>query len=1067
MARGTPQQRSRSKGPHGYGKPGRHTWQREPDRGTSRPYNVYQDRRNSGSPRRDTDVGRGRDDYMNDHNQQKFRDDEVSQDSRRRASMQEPGPTTAPQFNRSTLLDGAPGASITDSPVYSPITPITSTQAKSHSDKLIAESRAGSDAGSEPGEITRDPRLALRRINSMPHPKSALKNNAAVASPTSPNANNDEPFNEQGGTALARQSLPSLDTSMTDAPLVADVTDSGLLDSLLEFIESAVASGRQLERLNLAETEQRKAKEERDSATQRKLPLALVDGLNQQYDLATESYKAKFDLFQKLQAVRTSAATGVVNQLFSTVTHLTRQHQSEFHAIEVKENETFYNKINASVESIIEGCKSFCASTGNLDQIMALEKKQTELESHINTAQPRFQETIKNMKKKSEEQHAEIQKENSSLKSEVTTLRDEMKEIKEMITSQNSATADDIEARAEVSSLKHEAQTLRDDMKAIKAMITSQNSATADDIEARAETQKKKNEAELKKMQTELTGFKQTMNDKFSSYLTREEIDVMNSNSNKQAEKVTAAEQDVDVKLQIRNLRKEFNAVNNTIFNFETKVASSSEVKKEVEKLGQKLDENSKELADFRTSRENTRGLQTVVKTNQKNINGKFEELQTMVYKHQREAAAQKDLDDLTKKVSQIQNAPKPAPAVVAPSALTPKERMLLNTLESTPKRVNDLENTVLEFMQTEGKTTAQSQPVISSESVRKLETEANDLTLAFNQFKEDTIQNAGGLHDNLLHLSHKIGDLNQSVEATSKKSMATEHTVKSLTSRYNNLSSEKLSRQIAEIVQQVPVQIYHEQTAQKNATGELATKLSTLEKSIGEVKVIAEKAVPTELDLEKAQEKFADLKEFNQLHESMLDVATRLKTLESQPAPSQSDEDFSKRLTELSSEFNKGRNGLEKGQEDLSTRVSKLEGRVAHANDWDNDDDDEEEERDEEQLQRDSNALLNKFKPVTFSDSARSSQPRSISVPFAPRAMMEASKSGTPLRSLTSRFEPRPSLESRIEAPGAVDVGVVPQKRSRVDTVADDEDSTVASPGRGDGGKRRRKKTFKAQDRT
>ena len=457
------------------------------------------------------------------------------------------------------------------------------------------------------------------------------------------------------------------------------------------------------------------------------------------------------------------------------------------------------------------------------------------------------------------------------------------------------------------------------------------------------------------------------------------------------------------------------------------------------------------------------------------------QDMESRLDQHVKEKTARIEVVQISEKLDQFLS--RSAPVKEAPSALSTKERMLLNTLDSTPKRLNDLENTVFELVKSEGQSTTEA---ASADRIKEFDDRLNAGHAMINRVKDEVKQKVDGWEDGLRQardsLLAGISKVDQSLESTKADLKASDHSLKSLTSRYNNLTSEKVARQIADIVQPLPIQLQREQASMKAAIGELEARSTKLSKSFETLSETTGNAQSSEDTLQKARALFVGLKDFLELQETILGLTNRVSAVENMPN-STVDEELSKKVTDLSSQFEKGRNDLQTTQEDLRKRLGNLEGRAAHASEWDDDDDN----NDEEKTLREGSSLLSRFQGAAKSSSGRppsrssassnsargspavkkaSQASSNESVPFAARVSHDPSQpKSTPLRTLTTPNERPQILASRIESPYASAQASI--QGSRKHSISDGEDElndpdtvVVKTPGRCESGRKRGKRT-------
>ena len=478
------------------------------------------------------------------------------------------------------------------------------------------------------------------------------------------------------------------------------------------------------------------------------------------------------------------------------------------------------------------------------------------------------------------------------------------------------------------------------------------------------------------------------------------------------------------------------------------------------------------------------------------NVTQNLRVLQTRVDKHQSTTATKQDVANVSSQLNQLSARPPSLPTPEAPSALSAKERMLLDTLEFVPKRLNNLENTVSEIVKNEGQVPTQPPLEPPSEFLKEYDARLAATNTILNQVKDEVKQKVDGWEEGLRQVSgnthDRISNLHQSMEMMRTDLKASEHSLRSLTSRYNNLTSEGMARKIADIVQPLPAQLQREQTNLKAALGEVESRADKLNKSFETLSEAVTNGQFFDATIEKARELFAEVKDLDELHKTFLSMTTRVSNLENAGPSTNPDEELGEKVTDLLSQFEKGRDDLRTNHDELKKRVQKLEGRAAKVNDWAQTNEERQAQgtskESENSPQDDSNSLLSSFKPryapaptntvrpasrsSASSDSARGSpsvqypsqSSTQESVPFASRLPQESTHpTPSPLRSLTSRIEPPRPLADRIESPRVATKSSTPQKRQHAisdgEEGANDDTVTVQTPGRGDGGRKKGKK--------
>lgn len=479
------------------------------------------------------------------------------------------------------------------------------------------------------------------------------------------------------------------------------------------------------------------------------------------------------------------------------------------------------------------------------------------------------------------------------------------------------------------------------------------------------------------------------------------------------------------------------------------------------------------------------------------NVEQNLHVLRNKVDKYQSTTATKQEVAHMASQLNQISNRPPSVPAPEAPSALSTKERMLLNSLGSTIQRLNILESSVLEMNKNEGQSATPTQPRPPADILKEYNDRLAASDVDLKRVKDEVTQKVNGWAEGLRQVNdqaqERMSNLNQSFEVTKTDLKAMEHSLKSLTARYNNLTSEGMARKIAEIVQPLPAQLQREQANLKAALGDVQAKVEKLNKSFETLNEASTNGQSSDATIEKAREIFAEVKDLDELHETLLSMTTRVSDLENAARPADPEEGLGGKVTDLLSQFEKGRDDLRTNHDELRKRVQKLEGRVVQAREWHHESDEEVIARgnsrtSEESSQRDGNALLSSFKPhyapatantgrpasrsSTSSSSARGSpivkKPSQLStqesVPFADRVSQESTQpTASPLRSLTSRIEPPRPLADRIQSPTVNKKQSTRQKRqhsiSDGEEVANGDTVTVQTPGRGDGGRKKGKK--------
>ena len=478
------------------------------------------------------------------------------------------------------------------------------------------------------------------------------------------------------------------------------------------------------------------------------------------------------------------------------------------------------------------------------------------------------------------------------------------------------------------------------------------------------------------------------------------------------------------------------------------------------------------------------------------NVTQNLQVLQTRVDKHQTITATKQEVANISSQLNQLSAQPPSQPTPEAPSALGAKERMLLNTLEFVPKRLNNLENTVSEIVKHEGQSSIQSQPKPPPEALKEYDARLAATVTNLNQIKVEVTQKVNGWEEGLRqvdsHTQARISDLNQSIEVMRTDLKASEHALRSLTARYNNLTTEGMARKIADIVQPLPAQSQQEQANLKATVGVNESEIDKLKKSFDTLSEAVADGQSSDTIMDKARELFAEVKDLKDLQETLLSMTTRVTTLENVARPAEASGELGDKVTDLLSQFEKGRDDLRTDHNELKKRVQKLERRTVQASEWAGSDEEDAAQAtskaSEKSSQADSNALLSSFKPryapapVTTTRPASRSSPSSSSargsptvkdssqastqgsVPFASRISQEpAQPRDGPLRSLTSRIAPPRSLADRIESPRVGRRTSTAQKRQH--SISDGEEGAngdtvrVQPPGKGDGGKRKGKK--------
>ena len=480
-----------------------------------------------------------------------------------------------------------------------------------------------------------------------------------------------------------------------------------------------------------------------------------------------------------------------------------------------------------------------------------------------------------------------------------------------------------------------------------------------------------------------------------------------------------------------------------------------------------------------------------------RNVEQNLRVLHTRVDEYQSSVATKQDLASMSSGLDQHVNRPLNVSTLEVPSMLSTKERMLLNTLDTTPKRLNNLENTVLALARNEEQISAQSQHRPSANVLKEYDDRLTAMNVTLNRVTDEVMQKVDGWEDGLRqvsgHTQGRICNLEQSLEKERMDLRASEHSVKSLTSRYNNLTSEGVARRVAEIVQPLPTQLQREQASLKTALAVIESEVDKINKLLENLKEAVANSPGADATIEKARELFADLKDIHNLQETLLSTTTRVSHLENATRTPEPDHELGQKVTDLLTQFEKGRDALQTNQEELKKRVRKLEGRAAHASEWDDEETDEERtargnsKAREESSQRDSNILLSSFKPHYAPTTASTARPTSSSAsskpvrasPAVKKASQQSSQDsvsfacrisqepleprGSPLRSLTSCTEPPKRLANRIEAPKVANQPSAPQKRRH--TISDEEeggkdDTVVVQPsGKGNQGRQKRKK--------
>lgn len=266
------------------------------------------------------------------------------------------------------------------------------------------------------------------------------------------------------------------------------------------------------------------------------------------------------------------------------------------------------------------------------------------------------------------------------------------------------------------------------------------------------------------------------------------------------------------------------------------------------------------------------------------------------------------------------------------------------------------------------------------------------------------------------------ISAMARSIDQTMTGLKANEHSLRSLTSRYNNLTSEKIARQIADIVQPAVRQLQREQIDMKTQYVAIETNLAELTRSFEGMnkKILDQQTSAAGLNkvMETIREGFVEGKEFHDLQETILTFTNRISKLEDRSVstvkeksisntkdaavtttdehfPAGTLEEVSNRIITLSSQLVQGRDALQAEQKvhedhlnDLDYRLKKLEGRVANVNDWAPDDEDE------DCSQKDSSNLLRQFGP-SYSP-AHTTADRAASRPSATSASARVSPAST-----------------------------------------------------------------------
>lgn len=367
------------------------------------------------------------------------------------------------------------------------------------------------------------------------------------------------------------------------------------------------------------------------------------------------------------------------------------------------------------------------------------------------------------------------------------------------------------------------------------------------------------------------------------------------------------------------------------------------------------------------------------------------------------------------------------------PATLSAKERLMLNTLGTIPKRLNDLENTIFESDKSEIQASGAAQTQTSQERLDDLDERINPLKVDLDlvktevagrvnvtkgildgfwaELKNKTTEWEAALKQQKMDYQSSIHSMNALLVKTTNEVRGAEHSLRSLTARYNQLTTEKLVRQIAEVVHPLPMQLKTDQAMLKEQVSTIHAKMGDLSEAVAA----------------------SAARQSDDKSEQLNEISEELKTL---------NEDFKRLEAEskkLEVKFGSGRDSLQKEQDEHTKRLNRLEGRVVHKDDWPSGDEDDEEER----VQREGSNLLREFQSHNGPSNARflsatAASKSSIASPTRASPVMKASEASqdvfgrtSPLRTTTNPPELSKSLASRIEPPQSVASRIEPAPKA------------------------------------
>lgn len=856
-------------------------------------------------------------------------------------------------------------------------------------------------------EKTTDPRIRMRNLGSA-SPAAASSTLASPAQHSRALSVNNDGASDLPTTAQTPD-VDMIDLERDGRP------DSHIAAALLPSLQFAVTLGINQVRLDSSRRhfEDAKKKMELHQASQIYDSEAFYSKVQKEklQDLQLV-YQSSLEFQRKTQAEFTTSTTQVAKVL-SALIELKAQSQVEDRIKRITDNS------EKQLQSLQEDIKLFRASLPQQGQIASLEQAQAEFRDRLAQAQPQVEENIRFLKTQNNIVNTDVKK----IQEEMVRLRTEQGSTDS--TNQLNTLLYDVKAL-------QESQISRLDLNALKAELSSRPAPNEQQVNQLA-SHVASVYSDVDKLRNELgTNYPKRFKDSIDTVnkridgpnlvrqqeLTRvkELIDTLTKRMDQQAaegnSKVNMAAHTA-LHDQTSSIQKDLQDIQSKLSEFEGPDLTRRTIALE-ERVStmQRNNDQSPQTTDTGASYEL---LRAQIEAQQAQLNEQKEQAESLAQKMTQLASrpnqgAERDDSTSTSLVDQ-----KPSRLETVPDRLSAKERHMLGSVESLLTRVHQIETTVFQLFDKEPtshsameagdpennlselvtQVTAiestlhalknetvvgiETDLVATKDDVRNLREKSTAVLQRLDQVSSEVSQQVIGCQNGLHQLEQKSRtsheNITQSVEKVGADLRATNHSLQSLTTRYNNINTEDLARQVMSITLPLSEQLKNEQNRLREQVDKMDPRLIEIQGRVDELKkTVDDIGVNTDEELKDGQKRLKE--QVDQMEPKLAEFQYHLDDVKKSlgEVDGEQEQSLQERFKELQGNVVSERDGLFKLHKKLdkqcnehAARLSTLEEWVAHKKGGPPEREDEEEGEEEE----DAN-LIERFQPHTEPSASR-----------------------------------------------------------------------------------------------